>query len=214
MGNNFLKKMGTMTIALIPIGVAINYIGGQLARVLKLPVYLDSIGTFLTAALCGPIVGAITATIGSLISSITSPTFIAYTPVVIAYGLIVGYLAKKKWMTKIGTAILTGVVVAAVGVVLAAPITAMLFGGITETGQSAIIIAMQSVGIGLIPATLISSFITELLDKPVSLLVTFLIVKAISDRYLSKLPLGHLYYKKVYVTEAKTEEKEKINAVS
>lgn len=206
--SNIFKKMGTMTLAMIPIGVAINFVGAQISNNLKLPMYLDSIGTFLVASLCGPIAGAITGAINSLISAISWPTAVAYMPVVIVYGLLVGWLAKKKWMTKIGTVILTGLIVAVVGLILATPITALLFGGITETGQSVIIVAMQSMGIGLIPATLISGLFTELLDKLLSILITFGIIKVISDRFLSKLPLGPLYYKKAYEAESKAADEE------
>ena len=48
-----MKKWNKLTIFLIPIGIAVNAVGGQLALALKLPVFLDCIGTFVTAALCG-----------------------------------------------------------------------------------------------------------------------------------------------------------------
>ena len=37
-----------LTILLIPIGVAVNVVGGNLASLLKLPMYLDTIGTIFT----------------------------------------------------------------------------------------------------------------------------------------------------------------------
>ena len=39
------KGMDKLTLFLIPIGVAVNFIGGQIAILLRLPLYLDSIGT-------------------------------------------------------------------------------------------------------------------------------------------------------------------------
>ena len=42
----------TMTWVLIPVAIAINISIGQLVLVLKLPVYLDSIGTVLVGVLC------------------------------------------------------------------------------------------------------------------------------------------------------------------
>lgn len=38
-----MKKIDKLTIFLIPIGIAINVVGGQLAILLKLPLFLDSI---------------------------------------------------------------------------------------------------------------------------------------------------------------------------
>lgn len=36
-----MKKWNKLTIFLIPIGIAVNVVGGQLALMLKLPVFLD-----------------------------------------------------------------------------------------------------------------------------------------------------------------------------
>ena len=45
----------------MPIAVAINIIlGATVANALKLPIYLDSIGTILVGALAGPVAGALT----------------------------------------------------------------------------------------------------------------------------------------------------------
>ena len=46
-------KMDKLTLFLIPIGVAVNFIGGQIAILLRLPLYLDGIGTIVVGALCG-----------------------------------------------------------------------------------------------------------------------------------------------------------------
>ena len=49
------------TLALMPVAIAINIIlGAAVANALKVPIYLDSIGTILVGALAGPIPGAIT----------------------------------------------------------------------------------------------------------------------------------------------------------
>lgn len=50
------KKVLYMTT--IPVGIAINAIGGQIATFLKLPIFLDSIGTVLSGFLLGPVGGA------------------------------------------------------------------------------------------------------------------------------------------------------------
>lgn len=39
-------------ILLIPLGIAINFVGANLTAALKLPVYLDVIGTVFTGVLC------------------------------------------------------------------------------------------------------------------------------------------------------------------
>ena len=41
-----------LAILIIPVAVAVNFVGGQLASILKLPMYLDTIGTIFAAMLC------------------------------------------------------------------------------------------------------------------------------------------------------------------
>ena len=61
-------QFDTRTIVLIPIAIAINIVLGQtVGNALKIPLYLDSIGTILVGALAGPIPGALTGLLANLI---------------------------------------------------------------------------------------------------------------------------------------------------
>jgi hypothetical protein len=58
----------TRVIALMPVAIAINIVLGYTVQtVLKLPIYLDSIGTILVGVLAGPIAGAATGVLSNLI---------------------------------------------------------------------------------------------------------------------------------------------------
>ena len=46
------KNVSKMAFFLLPLGIAVNFIGGQVATLLNLPIYLDAIGTMVVAALC------------------------------------------------------------------------------------------------------------------------------------------------------------------
>ena len=195
------KTWTTMTLAMIPICIAINFVGAQIANALKLPMYLDVIGTIMMGAICGPVPGIVLGALSSLINSIGAPASIAYIPATVAYGLLAGLFAKKGFFKSVPKLIVAGFVIALVGVAISTPITAFLYGGITGTGQSVIIMAMQAMGIGLVPATVISGFITEFADKLISAFIVFFVGKALSDRQLSKFPLGHVYMKNQPVDE-------------
>ena len=41
-----------LALLLIPIAVAVNFVGGQVAVPLKIPLYLDTIGTIMVGMLC------------------------------------------------------------------------------------------------------------------------------------------------------------------
>jgi energy-coupling factor transport system substrate-specific component len=58
----------TRVIALMPVAIAINIVlGVTVQQYLKLPIYLDSIGTILVGVLAGPIPGAVTGILSNLI---------------------------------------------------------------------------------------------------------------------------------------------------
>ena len=59
MKNLFKTKFDAAVIVLIPACIGINYLGKLFASVLKLPLWLDSIGTCIGAVLGGPVIGAV-----------------------------------------------------------------------------------------------------------------------------------------------------------
>jgi hypothetical protein len=72
--DSITRQFDTRTIVLIPIAIAINIILGQtVAAALKVPVYLDSIGTILVGVLAGPIAGAVTGGLANLIWTYVLP---------------------------------------------------------------------------------------------------------------------------------------------
>jgi hypothetical protein len=95
------SQFDTRTIVLIPIAIAINIILGQtVAAALKVPIYLDSIGTILVGVLAGPIAGAVTGGLANLIwtyvlpapfhSDFAAPFFI----VAVEIGLLAGIFGR------------------------------------------------------------------------------------------------------------------------
>src|ERR1044071_3879302 len=62
------RQFTTRVIVLIPVAIAINIVLGYTVQtVLKLPIYLDSIGTILVGVLAGPIAGLVTGALSNLI---------------------------------------------------------------------------------------------------------------------------------------------------
>jgi hypothetical protein len=62
------RQFPTRVIALIPIAIALNIsVGYVVQTLLKLPIYMDSIGTILVGVLAGPLAGALTGVASNLI---------------------------------------------------------------------------------------------------------------------------------------------------
>jgi energy-coupling factor transport system substrate-specific component len=67
-------RFDTRTLVLMPIAIAINIVLGQtIASVLKVPIYLDSIGTVLVGVLAGPIPGLVTGLLSNLLWTYVLP---------------------------------------------------------------------------------------------------------------------------------------------
>lgn len=65
--DSIARQFATRTIVLMPIAIAMNIVLGQtVGTALKLPVYLDSLGTILVGVLAGPIAGAATGLLSNL----------------------------------------------------------------------------------------------------------------------------------------------------
>ena len=72
MNHLFKTKFNAACVVLIPACIGINYLGKLFASVLKLPLWLDSIGTCIGAVLGGPIIGAVCGAANNLIYGFTT----------------------------------------------------------------------------------------------------------------------------------------------
>ena len=187
------KNLSLMSILLFPIAIAINFVGGQIVALLRLPVFLDCIGTVLVGALTGPIGGLIVGVMTNLILGITAPTFIPYAVVSAAIGIVSGICAKRGMFKTVKMTLLTGVFVWIVTQLTAIPITTLVFGGVTGSGTSFITGFLVGAGQGLFQAVFTTSILTETIDKFITVLIAYFLIKSIPARTLSKFPLGEKY---------------------
>ncbi|MGE7947140.1 ECF transporter S component [Lysinibacillus sp. NPDC093688] len=196
MKRSFKDDFNMMSMLLIPIGVAVNIVGFQIANVLRLPIFLDTIGTILIGVVAGPWVALLAGLITNLINGIFNPTYFPYAITSVAIGLGVGYLSKGGMFKNIPKTIISGIVITFIAVIVSAPITVLVFGGATGSTGSLLTATFLASGQKIWSAVFASSFIFEIADKVVSALIVYFIVRKMSDRYLSKMNYGTLYMKR------------------
>jgi len=173
-----------MSILLIPVAIGINLIGGAIAIALKLPIYLDSIGTVLTAVLSGPWVAAVAGFLTSVVATITiDPISLPFGLVQIAIALVAGALANRGWFDSVGKTIVSGLVIALTAAVVASPIVAYLFGGVTGAGSAFIVGYLLATGQQLLTSVFTAQILSDGADKVLSALVAYVIVRNMSERY-------------------------------
>lgn len=184
-----------IAILLIPIGVAINFVGGQIVTLLKLPVYLDTIGTALTAMIGGPWIGMVTGICTNLVKGILNPVSFAFIPVQMVVGLVVGYLAMAGMFTKLWKVIVAALIVALATTIVASPIQVLVFGGATGNSSDALVATFLASGQKIWTAVFSTKILNEVIDKVLCLSIAYMIVLRMAPRYLSKLNYGDIFIK-------------------
>jgi len=258
-------RFDTRTIVLIPIAIAINIVLGYTVQtVLKLPIYLDSIGTILVGVLAGPIPGALTGALANLIwqyapgigggtigpfaivaaviglmagiwgqlgifrsrpasgtqlllfalvgaalvillavpivgnPAYTDPDIGGYPDWVYTAAIVVAAIAAIAvaafiylrrdlagfWVAVAG--VITGIVAAFVS----APISAIVFGGVTGSGTDLLVAALRQGGADVFNAALGQGLFSDPIDKTITSFVVFIILSSLSHRLIARFPLG------------------------
>lgn len=189
-----------LSILLIPIAVAINFLAGTLAFNLKLPIYMDMIGTFIVSFLGGPWIGALTGVLSIALNSINDPMLFPYTLVSGLLGFLVGVMTQWGWFKNAWRTILSSLLIAAVAAGISILITVGFFGGFTASGVAGLkAVLMEAFGFSFWGAQITGGILSEIPDKLISLLITYSIVKSISARYVIKYPSGRMFADKAEV---------------
>jgi hypothetical protein len=269
-------RFDTRTIVLIPIAIAINIVLGQtVSAVLKVPIYLDSVGTILVGVVAGPIPGLVTGLLANLVWTYVLPApfhsdFAAPFAVVAAgrergaggkselrcvgrrgrrtsdkvalsalvvvlvlggigyYGFLPFYTdgsftffgdtsAASPFFIAIGYLIAVGIIAAIIGIIallvlrrdvgvgyvaiaglicgivsaiISAPIAAYVFGGVTGSGTDLLVAAFQQAGADLSKAVLQQGLISDPIDKTIEFLLVYVILQALSRRFVARFPQG------------------------
>ena len=179
----------TLTIALIAVAIVLNIVLGQVVSLLKLPIFLDSIGTVIVALLAGPWAGGLTGLLTNLIwGLISDPVAAAFAPVAMVIGIVAGLLAKVGLFKKWWQAIISGVIIAVALSVIAIPIRVYMFGGVTGSGADFITAYLLATGRDLFSAVLITVIGDNIIDKVVTALLAWAIVKGLPRRFTGRFP--------------------------
>lgn len=187
---NWLKKdFNTMTWVLIPVAIAINVAIGQIVVLLRLPLYLDSIGTVLVGALCGPLAGLLTGMLSNIIWGLAvDPNALPWFPVAGVIGLVAGLCANAGLFKNWWKVVITGFLIALGAVLSSTPIAVYLYGGITASGASFITAFLIQTGRDIVSSVLSTNFIVEPIDKISTALLAFAIIQGLSQRFVARLP--------------------------
>lgn len=181
-------QFSTKSLVLIPIAVGINLIGGTLCSTLKLPLFLDMIGTIVVACLSGPWVAALCGLLTNLfLTLVANPVYLPYAIVSMACGLVTGYMVKAGLLKSIKGTILIWIVCVLTNTVSASLITIFVYGGATGvTGSSVLTATLIAATKKIVTSVFSSSFIENMIDKGIVFIIAYIIVQKIPRRFLSQ----------------------------
>ena len=179
------RGFGTRTWSLISIGVALNVSLGVLAAAFKLPLYLDSTGTVLVAALVGVGPAIVTASLGVFLVALASPTALAFLPVAWIFSLFWGVASRLGAFQRPLAVLVLSLVSGVLTALAAAPIAAVLFGGVTGGGTDLVVALLRANGQSAMEASFQQGLLVDPLDKLVTGLCVLFILRSIPRRALS-----------------------------
>lgn len=171
--------------------IAINIAGAYLALMLKLPIYLDSIGTVLAGAMLGPWYGMAAGIGSALISGVTSDVYALYfMPAGMVTGMMAGLLFKTRLMKgarmPFGTFLLT-----VPGTLISSCISAFLFGGVTSSGSSILVQILKHLGFNLVASAFVVQIVTDYADRFISAALAAAFIACLTGEMKMTLKGGH-----------------------
>ena len=184
----FKTNFSTAVIVLIPACIGINYLGKLFASALKLPLWLDSIGTCIGAVLGGPIIGAICGAVNNLIYGFTTGDNITlvYSLTSLFIGLAVGIMARLGFMKSLPKALLTAVAGGLAAVLVSTPLNVQFWGGTTgNLWGDALFAWSQSQGMSVMLGSLLDELLVDVPDKLATLIIVYFIIKGLPKKLTS-----------------------------
>ncbi|SEM99272.1 ECF transporter S component [Lihuaxuella thermophila] len=179
-------RFTTASLVLIPVAIGINYLGKLFANILKLPLWLDSIGTILASLLAGPIVGAVSGAVNNIIFGLTAdPISFVYAISSVAIGLVAGILAAKGWFDSFGKMLMAGLVIGVSVAIVSTPLNIIFWGG--QTGNlwgDALFALLMAQGMPMWLASFLNEITVDLPDKLVTVFVSTIIFRRLPHQLL------------------------------
>jgi energy-coupling factor transport system substrate-specific component len=194
----------TPRLVAIALCAALNFAIGNIVYLVKLPIYLDSIGTILCALLifpdrsaavaCAFIAGLIGIILSGLVINPFLPWFVCS---VLAIALVSGLLTARAsetfrarplapvpFITKV---VVHGIITGIVSAVVSAPVVVYLFGGVTGSGSAFVVAFFLKTGQQLLNSALLSGLTTEPIDKTLQVLLAALLYRATPRDFIAMM---------------------------
>lgn len=184
----FATKWNAATIVLIPVCIGINFLGKMFASALKLPLWLDAIGTCIGAVLGGPIIGGLSGAINNLVYGliIGDNITIIYLFTSLGIGIAAGIMARLGFMESFPKSLLTACAAGFAAVVISTPLNVIFWGGTTgNVWGDALFAVTQANNMPVWLGSFLDEVVVDVPDKLITVIVVYFIMLALPKKLTS-----------------------------
>lgn len=169
------KTNSTRKMVMSAFFVVLNIVMGFVVGALKIPLlFMDTIGTVFGAVWFGPVWGMVIGGLSNVLLAVTkNPKDLPFALVNIVIGLVVGLIARKHEFD-LKTAIITGLVLAAVAPLIGTPIAVYVYGGITGDFNDVFFTALKQGGSTIFSAAFLPRIASNIVDKVLTCVIVAL----------------------------------------
>lgn len=180
-------RLGTKQIALMGMLIALNVAIGGIVHIIKLPIFLDAIGTIIAVLTLGLIPGVIVGVLSFVLAAVlVNPTYIWFIGTQAIIAAFIYLMASQFSMFKsLGRVIITGLALGVVAGIVSAPVIVIVFGGVSGSGRDLITAGLISAGQQIFKAVILSGAASEPVDKLLQTLAAFFVIKSLPKSVLS-----------------------------
>ena len=177
------NKKEYMIVFYTVLALLLDLSGRIMAEKLMLPIWCDSIGTFLMAYVAGPVCGGVVGFTNNIIYGIFVEQQSVYCVLGTLIGVAVGYLSKKKVFETQFKTITLGMGLAVFSTFIAVIINVLLYDGTCGNiwGDQVMLLCMDS-GFPKYISYLLGQFCVEFLDKLICVEIVFWLIKVIRNK--------------------------------
>ncbi len=182
-----LLPLRYLLLAVIPLGIALNLGVGTIAQLIKLPIYLDAIGTIAMTLLLGMragiLVGVLSFLIGGLLVSPVLPWFSGTQAAIAIY---VALMARRGGFKTTLRVILSGIGLGVVAAIISAPVIVAVYGGVDGSGASVITAFLIASGKKVVESVFLSGLAIEPVDKLLQCLLAVWLIKGLPKTIIQR----------------------------
>jgi energy-coupling factor transport system substrate-specific component len=163
----------------IPAILLASFLGaalGVFAVVTDIPLFLDSIGTAVIAALFGVVPGLLTGFLTNLFAELLHPgsvPFLTFAPVNMSTGLVVGILAWRFDLSRPGVLGATLVLVTLFNVILGSLTALIVHSGVTATSVDFLVASLTMTGYSRSASAFLARIPTNFVDKSIAVIAAY-----------------------------------------